>query len=45
MRLSPRVIWLGLPNLEGLVSENMGRIGRKAGTEFWSGGKNIEINT
>ena len=46
MRLSPHVTWLGLSNLEGLVGENMGRMGRMTGTEFWSEiEKKIEINT
>jgi hypothetical protein len=35
MRLSPNVTWLRLPNLEGLVGENMGRMGRMTVTEFW----------
>ena len=45
MCLSPHVTWLGLSNLEGLVGENMGRMGRMTGTEFWSEIKKIEINT
>jgi len=36
MCLSPHVTWLGLSNLEGLISENNGHMGRMTGTEFCS---------
>jgi hypothetical protein len=36
MRLSPNVTWSQLPNLEGLVGENMGCMGRMTVTEVWA---------
>jgi hypothetical protein len=35
MRLSPHVTWLRLSNLEELVGENIGSMGRMTVTEFW----------
>jgi hypothetical protein len=43
MRLSHNVTWLQLPNLERLVGENMGRMGRMTVTEVWPEIKKIKI--